>query len=228
LAVIALCCALAALSTRGIRHLAPATPGPGSLLAETLIGILRVLRQPTLRGLAVSYALYQATWGALVVIVPVVTARYFAAGTDDFAVGLLWAAAGAAAGLGALVAGQLRTARRERAVRVLGMLATALAVWPVVAEFGFAGLVAGLLLAGAIEGPVDVALLTLRQRRTDPAEFGRVLSVSMSLNVAGLPVGSAVAGLLIVRSLPATFAAAALVAALAAAAAALIPADDRR
>jgi hypothetical protein len=106
------------------------------------------------------------------------------------------------------------------------MLATALAVWPVAAGFGFAGLVAGLLLAGAMEGPVDVALLTLRQRRTDPAEFGRVLSVSMSLNVAGLPLGSAVAGLLIVRSVPATFAVAALVAGLAAAAA-LIPADDR-
>jgi poly(3-hydroxybutyrate) depolymerase len=50
----------------------------------------------------------------------------------------------------------------------------------------------------------------------------------MSLNVAGLPVGSAVAGLLIVHSLPATFAAAAFVAALAAAAVALIPAADER
>ena len=85
-------------------------------------------------------------------IAPVVTARHFAAGTDDFAGGLLLGAAGAVGGLGALVGGQLCTARCERAVMVLGMLATALAVWPVAAGFGFAGLAAGLLLAGAMEG----------------------------------------------------------------------------
>ena len=220
LAFIALCYSLAALAVHGIRGLAPDTPGPRSLLGEALMGIVSVLRQPTLRGLAVSHALYQASWGALVVIVPVIAA-------DDFLTGLLWAVAGAAAGLGALLAGRLRTARRERVVMSLGMLVTALALWPVAAEFGFAGLVAGLVLAGAIEGPVDVALLTLRQRRTDPDEFGRVLSVSMSLNVAGLPIGSAVAGMLIIHSLPATFAAAALVAASAAAAVAMIPADER-
>ena len=220
LAVIALCCALATVATRRICNLPSNTPGPASLLAEAMIGIVSVLRQPTLRGLAVSYALYQATWGALVVIVPIVAA-------DDFVTGLLWAAAGAAAGLGALIAGRLRTTRRERALMAIGMLVTALAVWPVAAEFGLGGLIAGLLLAGAIEGPVDVALLTLRQRRTDPSEFGRVLSVSMSLNVAGLPIGSAVAGLLIVHSLSVTFIAAALVAASAAVAVAMIPADKQ-
>ena len=82
------------------------------------------------------------------------------------------------------------------------------------------------MLIALAAGPVDVALLTLRQRRTDPAELGRVLSVSMSLNLAGIPLGAALAGTLIPRSLPATFAAAALASLLAAAAVALVPRHD--
>ncbi len=70
------------------------------------------------------------------------------------------------------------------------------------------------------------AYLTLRQRRTDPAELGRVLSVSMSLNMAGGPIGSAVAGVLVTWSLPATFVVAALASVLAAGAVALIPAGE--
>jgi hypothetical protein len=50
------------------------------------------------------------------------------------------------------------------------------------------------MAVGQLAGPIDVGLLTLRQRRTDPAELGRVLSVSMSLNFAGFPIGTALAG----------------------------------
>jgi hypothetical protein len=55
------------------------------------------------------------------------------------------------------------------------MVITALASWPVAAEFGFGGLAIGLILAGVMSGPTDVALLTLRQRRTDPQQLGRVM-----------------------------------------------------
>jgi predicted MFS family arabinose efflux permease len=68
-----------------------------------------------------------------------------------------------------------------------------------------------------------VGLLSLRQRRTDPSQFGRVLSVSMSLNVVGFPLGSALAGVLMTRSLSATFLLAGLASALGAAAAMAIP-----
>src|SRR6202040_4049106 len=101
-------------------------------------------------------------------------------------------------------------------VMVLGMLITALATWPIAAVFGVTGLALGLMLIALAAGPIDVGLLTLRQRRTDPAELGRVLSVSMSLNLAGIPVGSALAGLLLTWSLPVTFAVAALASLLAA------------
>jgi hypothetical protein len=45
----------------------------------------------------------------------------------------------------------------------------------------------------------------------------------MSLNLAGIPIGSALAGLLLTWSLPATFAVAALASLLAAATVALVP-----
>jgi predicted MFS family arabinose efflux permease len=61
-------------------------------------------------------------------------------------------------------------------------------------------------------------VLTLRQRRTDPVWLGRVLAVSMSLNNSGLPLGSALGGVLVTHSMAAAFAVAALAAVLSAAA----------
>ena len=76
----------------------------------------------------------------------------------------------------------------------LGTALSAPALYPLAAVFGLPGLAIGLVLAGFLEGPVDVALLTLRQRRTDPAWLGRVLAVSISLNLSGFPLGSALGG----------------------------------
>jgi len=60
----------------------------------------------------------------------------------------------------------------------------------------------GVVLIGAAQGGLDVALFSLRQRVTDPAWFGRAFAVSMHLNYSGLPVGSALAGPLLAVSLP--------------------------
>jgi hypothetical protein len=49
-------------------------------------------------------------------------------------------------------------------------------------------------LVGLVVGPLDVAMFTLRQRRTDPAWMGRAFAVSMSFNFAGFPIGAAIAG----------------------------------
>lgn len=210
----------------------PRAPRPARardlLWRQTLEGIAAVARQPTLRSLAVSYSLYQVTWGALVVVVPVIAADRFAAGTSSAVAGCVWAAMGIAGGAAALLAGHLRTAGRERPVMAAGMIVTALGVWPVAAVFGFGGLAVGLLLVGAASGPIDVALLTLRQRRTDPRQLGRVLSISLGLNMAGFPLGSAIAGMLITSSLSATFLLAGLASAIAAVATAAIPGDAGR
>ena len=198
------------------------------LLAEAWQGLRRVLQRPTLRGLAVAYSFYEVSWGMLIVVVPVFTARQFAGGGGAAAAGALWAILGLVGALAALIAGYRRTLARERKVMALGMLVTAVAAWPIAAEFGLPGLIAAMMMFGAAAGPIDVGVLTLRQRRTDPAELGRVLSVSMSLNISGAPIGSALAGVLVTWSLSATFAVAALASALGAAAVALIPARDDR
>jgi len=56
-------------------------------------------------------------------------------------------------------------------------------------------------ILGLATGPFDIGLFTLRQRRTDPAWFGRAFAVSMSLNSVGSPIGSGLAGPLIAFSL---------------------------
>jgi MFS family permease len=192
----------------------------GSLLRGAWAGVLYVLHNASLRSLAISYALFQVSWGILVVVVPVVVVRELGAGAvADSVVGGLWAVAGLAGGLGALYAGHLSTVGRERQFIAVGTLATAAALWPVSASFGLVGLAIGLALVGFLEGPVDVGVLSLRQRRTDPDWLGRVLAVSMSFNMSGLPLGSAIGGIVVVHSPALAFGLAAVASVLAAAAA---------
>jgi predicted MFS family arabinose efflux permease len=180
---------------------------PRTLLREAAVGLGYLVRHRTLRGLAVAYSLYQASWGILVVAVPVGAVRHLTAGRSaDSLTGLLWAVAGLAGVAGAMAAGRVRTLGRERAVIAVSALATGVVIFPVSALFGLVGLGAGLALVGFIEGPIDVGVLTLRQRRADPGWLGRILAVSISLNMAGLPLGSAVGGLIVTQSLSAAFA----------------------
>jgi predicted MFS family arabinose efflux permease len=58
-----------------------------------------------------------------------------------------------------------------------------------------------MIVMGAANGPFDISMFTMRQRRTDPAWFGRAFAVSMSVNYIGSPIGSALAGPLIAQSL---------------------------
>ena len=196
--------------------LARATPA-GPLWREAVAGVMHVLRHPSLRGLALAYSLYQVSMGVLIVVVPILLARDLGAGANaEAATGGLFAAAGLAGGLGALVTGHLRTANRERHFIALGALATAAALFPLGASFGIAGLVIAVVIVGFCAGPVDVGLLSLRQRRTEPGWLGRVLAVSMSLNLSGLPLGSALGGMLIAQSAPMALAIAAVASLLAA------------
>ncbi|RMI14815.1 MFS transporter [Sinorhizobium meliloti] len=195
----------AAVCMSGVQRLPGLASSRTSFLRQAIEGIYLLAQQPTLRALAVSQSLYQMTWGALNVAVPVFVGNHYSVATGSSVVGLLWALVGITGGFGALLAGHLCTTGRERHIMTAGMVVTAFAMWPIAAEFGLAGLILGLMLAGMMSGPIDVALLTLRQRRTDAQLLGRVMSMSISLNMAGFPLGSAIAGTLISESLSATF-----------------------
>jgi hypothetical protein len=58
-----------------------------------------------------------------------------------------------------------------------------------------------MLIFGLMNGPLDIGLFTIRQRRTDTAMMGRAFAISMALNFSGFPVGAVLAGLLAERSL---------------------------
>jgi MFS family permease len=226
LALIALIYAAAALAVSRVRHSRSLIVTRLPLLRDAREGVVNVLRQPILRGLAASYSLYQVTWGILVVAVPVSARGIFPPAMADVVTGLLWTASGIAGGVGALIAGQIQTTGRERATMLFGMIVTAVAAWPIATGFGLPGLVLGLILVGLFAGPIDVGHLTLRQKNIEPGNLGRDLSIHMHLNMVGLPVGSAIGGLLVSWSLPTTFLLAGLASVIAAATArVLIPID---
>jgi MFS family permease len=58
---------------------------------------------------------------------------------------------------------------------------------------------------GFANGPLTVAMFSLRQRATEPKWYGRAFAVSMNLNFSGFPIGSAIAGQLITHSIMITF-----------------------
>jgi MFS family permease len=207
----------------------PGTGEPRSLLAAARRAISYTVRQPVLRGLAVSYSLYSVSWGVLVVAIPLAVVGATGGEVRDSGalVGVVWAVAGVAGGLGALVVGRVRTAGRERAFIAAGAVVTAVAVYPVIGHGGMVGLIAGLVLVGLVGGAVNVGVLTLRQRRTDPAMLGRVIAVSISLNLLGEPVGAALGGWLADAALPLAFAAGGLAAALGALACLLLIPRER-
>jgi MFS family permease len=212
--------AIAALSLMPLARLPRPRPllASASLLTDAVDGVIYLLRHRSLRTLAVSYALYQVSWGILVVTVPVVIIGHLGGGPRaDAVAGALWAAVGLMGGVGALCAGHLRTDGREKRILAACMLVTAAALYPLGPAAGLASVAAALLLAGLLEGPIDVGLLSMRQRRTPPSRLGRVLAVSMSFNMSGLPIGSAVGGMVVTASVPLAFAVAAIASATAAA-----------
>jgi MFS family permease len=207
-----------------LRRTQSSRPRPSmALMSEATAGLVYVARHRSLRGLAVSYSLYQISWGILLVVVPVAVSRALGSGANaDLTVGMLWAAAGFAGGLGALLAGRVSALGRDRQMIGFGIAATAVAIYPLSACFDLYGLAAGIAIVGFLEGPANVGVLTLRQRRTEPQWLGRVLTISMGLNLSGLPIGSAIGGWLVTHSFSAALMFAALVSIISAGAAFLL------
>jgi MFS family permease len=189
--------------------------GPSdSILVQAWRGLVYVLHNATLRGLALTLSTYNLGWGVLTIAVPVLVLNRMHSGPAT--VGLLWGALGAAGLVSALVAGRISSHGRERYLMVGAMLvsASALSILPLARSLP--AVLFAILLMGLANGPFDIGLFTLRQRRTDPAWFGRAFAVSMSVNWIGAPIGSAFAGPLIAWSLDAALWSAAAVALLAA------------
>src|SRR6202040_650406 len=117
------------------------------------------------------------------------------------AVGFLWGAMGAAGLVSALVAGRISSHGRERQLMFGGILLSSLGIALLPFATALPLVAVAIVIVGVANGPFDIGLFTLRQRRTDPAWFGRAFAVSMSVNWVGQPIGAALAGPLIGSSL---------------------------
>jgi predicted MFS family arabinose efflux permease len=171
----------------------------GPILFEAWRGLQYVFRNASLRGLALTLSTFNAGWGILYIAIPVLVLNRLHHGPA--VVGLLWGAMGAAGLVSALLTGRVDTKGRERQLLVATIVASAAAT----ALLPFAStlllVVISVVVFGLANGPLDVTLFTIRQRRTDPAWFGRAFAISMSVNFIGSPIGSAFAGPLIGWSL---------------------------
>jgi MFS family permease len=191
--------AIAAVSLLGVHEpVARAAPG-GTLIGAAWAGLLYVVRHPSLRGLAITLFLCNLGFGVIPVGIPVLVLRYLHGSAAT--VGQVFAVFGLAGLVTGLLIGRVNTEGRERwqiagciAIQSLALAVLAFAnSLPIV--FVFAA------IAGGAESIVNVGLFALRQRRTDPAWFGRAFAVSMSLNFVGVPIGSAISGPLLEHSL---------------------------
>jgi len=188
----------AGLAMVGIRDPSVKQRGAG-VVAEARSALVYVFRNRTLVGLALTFFAFSVGWGCLVIAVPVLVLGRLHQGPA--AVGYVWGAVGAAGLVSTLITGRLKTQGRERWLMAGSIVAVALAMSVMPFASSVLVVAAALVAVAIVETPFDIAFLTLRQRRTDPARFGRVFAVSMSLNVVGTPVGSALAGPLIAWSL---------------------------
>jgi MFS family permease len=171
------------------------------LLTESWEGLLYTWRNPTLRGLGFSISILNVINGTLTIVVPLIVLQRLH--LRETAVGLIFAVQGMAGVISAIAFGRVDSRDRERLMLGLPMVLSGLAVAILLVRSNLPVLALVMAATGFLNGPLDVALFTLRQRRTPTAWTGRAFAVSMSFNYLGIPVGSAVAGIIATHSIQA-------------------------
>jgi MFS family permease len=188
------------------------TSGGQGLLRDSWDGLRYVASNPTLRALGASLSVANLGFGMITILIPLIVLDQLGGG--EVAVGVAFAVSGIFGMISATSFGRLDSRGLEWRMIVLPSIALVPAMLLLLPGTGALGLVAPLLayafvllsmaLQGLTQGPMDIGIFTVRQRRTDPAWFGRAFAVSMALNFLGFPIGAAIAGSLAPVSLPAT------------------------
>jgi MFS family permease len=199
---------LAAIALIGVREPRTAVATTGRLFLDAWEGLKYTWRNPTLRGLGVSISLANLAGGMWTIVIPLLIVRAY--GYSEAVVGLAFAASGIFGMISTFIFGRVDTRGREWAMLVIPLLLFAPTValllpaagvfGPIAPEVGLALIILSQAFVGILAGPLDIALFTVRQRRTDPAWLGRAFAVSMAVNFAGYPIGSALTGALVDES----------------------------
>ena len=174
----------------------------GNILLDAWEGVRYVLRNESLRGLAATISIANVANGIIYIALPVLVLQRFHQGPAT--VGLLFAVMGVAGLFTTTFFGRLNSEGRERQWLAWPQLALGLPILAIALSPNLFVVAAALAVIGLLVGPIDIALFTLRQRRTDPAWLGRAFAVSMALNFSGVPFGAALAGPMVGWSLTAT------------------------
>ena len=196
--------AVAALLTLGVREPRVDTASSGHLLRDAWDGLRYAWANRTIRGLIFSISALNVGWGVTTIVIPLLVIDRL--GLPEWVIGMVYALSGVASMVSVFMFGRVDSRGREWQMLVYPMLPCApltalllLAGSPLAVAVPLAGLaVMGIsqFLLGLLGGPMDIALFTIRQRRTDPAWIGRAFAVSMALNFVGFPIGAALAGTL--------------------------------
>lgn len=185
---------VAALVMRGAPDPRTATASTGNLWRDAWDGLVYTWRNPTLRGLGFSISVLNLAGGMMTIVVPLIVLDHL--GLGEAAVGWVFAISGLTGMAAAFMSGRIDTRGREWAMLVWPMLAFAPAVALLLGMDSLALVALSMALTGLLNGPLDVAMFTVRQRRTDTAWMGRAFAVSMAFNFMGFPIGAALAGVL--------------------------------
>jgi MFS family permease len=191
--------AIAAVIVVGVPDPDTDTATTGSLLRDAWQGVQYAWRNPTIRGLGFSITTLNIAGGISTIVIPLIVLNRL--GLGQAAVGLVFAVQGVFGLVAGLLAGRLDTRGRERALIVYPMMGFAVGTALLLPDAGVLPVIAAMAVSGLVNGPMDVAMFTVRQRRTDPAWMGRAFAVSMSFNFAGFPIGSAIGGVIAGQSI---------------------------
>jgi len=200
---------LAAISLIGARDPAHQSMASSSLLADTAEGLRYAWHNRTIRGLIFGIGALNLAGGIQTIVVPVLVLDRLNAA--DYAVGAVFALSGIAGIVSVFLFGRVDSRGREWRMLVypMALIAPVLALLlvsnsePMVAAPALALALIGatMFVMGALNGPLDIGLFTIRQRRTSAQMMGRAFAVSMALNFSGFPIGAALAGVVAEQSL---------------------------
>ncbi len=172
----------------------------GSLMRDAWLGLQYTWRNQTLRGVGLSVTTLNIGGGMVSIVVPLILLDRLHLG--EASVGAVFAVQGVVGVGTGLWAGRMDMRGREGRIFAAPMIGFVPAFVLLLVP-GIGPILLSMAIMGAINGPMDVAMFTLRQRRTDPAWMGRAFAISMALNFSGWPIGAAIAGILATFSIEA-------------------------
>jgi len=171
----------------------------GSLMKNAWQGLVYTWQNRTLRALGLSISTWNLSTGIFTIVIPYLILEQLH--LSETVVGAVMAVQGVAGMIAAMAVGSVDSRNHEKTMLVVPMIGMGLAMTILLWRPDLFGIVLLMVITGLLCGPLDVALFTLRQRRTHPDWTGRAFAVSMSFNYLGGPIGSAISGFMAAQSL---------------------------